>query len=237
MANELQNQQQVRRFAWVNPAGGAIGPAGITADELKIHQGVKVERPDVMPIAQRGPVEFIQPSTSSETLRLAVPEAANPFATPTGPRHDHMMVRKALTRSGADVARKLVTALKDPVGVVKAYRMVKEHMDCQLVLAGGGATDDPEGMRVLDDVKREAENDPDIFVLFLPPASDIEINALQRASSVVLQKSLRPGEPTSSPVSISTFTLKPSFPRVASAAPRAARLIECCPLLSAVPRP
>lgn len=119
MANELQNQQQVRRFAWVNPAGQSIGPAGITADELKINQGVKVERPDVSPIAQRGPVEFISPSTSSETLRLAVPEAANPFATPTGPRHDHMMVRKALTRSGADVSRKLVTALKDPVGVSK----------------------------------------------------------------------------------------------------------------------
>jgi len=119
MANELQNQQQVRRFAWVNPAGTAIGPAGITADELKIHQGVKVERPDVMPIAQRGPVEFISPSTSSETLRLAVPEAANPSATPTGPRHDHMMVRKALTRSSTDVSRRLVSALKDPVGVSK----------------------------------------------------------------------------------------------------------------------
>lgn len=83
--------------------------------------------------------------------------------------------------------------LKDPVGVVKAYKLVKEHMDCQLVLAGGGATDDPEGARVLEEVRREAEDDPDIFVLFLPPASDIEINALQRASTIVLQKSLREG--------------------------------------------
>ena len=77
--------------------------------------------------------------------------------------------------------------------MIKAYRIVKEHMDCQLVLAGGGATDDPEGLRVLEEVKREAEDDPDIFVLFLPPASDVEINALQRASSVVLQKSLKEG--------------------------------------------
>jgi len=83
--------------------------------------------------------------------------------------------------------------LKDPVGVIKAYKLVKEYVDCQLVLAGGGATDDPEGMKVLDDVRREAESDPDIFVLFLPPASDIEINALQRASNIVLQKSLREG--------------------------------------------
>jgi trehalose synthase len=83
--------------------------------------------------------------------------------------------------------------LKDPVGVIRAYKLVKRHVDCQLVLAGGGATDDPEGMKVLAEVHREAENDPDIFVLFLPPGSDIEINALQRASDVVLQKSLKEG--------------------------------------------
>jgi len=83
--------------------------------------------------------------------------------------------------------------LKDPVGVIRAYKMVKKHVDCQLVLAGGGAIDDPEGMKVLEEVHREAENDPDIFVLFLPPGSDVEINALQRVSDIVLQKSLREG--------------------------------------------
>ena len=83
--------------------------------------------------------------------------------------------------------------LKDPVGVIRAYKMVKEHVDCQLVLAGGGATDDPGGMKVLAEVKQEAADDPDIFVLFLPPGSDIEINALQRASDVILQKSLKEG--------------------------------------------
>lgn len=83
--------------------------------------------------------------------------------------------------------------LKDPIGVIKAYRLVKEHIDCQLVLAGGGANDDPEGMKVLEEVKNEASGDPDIHVLFLPPGSDIEINALQRASTVILQKSLKEG--------------------------------------------
>jgi len=119
MANELQNQNQVRRFVYLNPAGEAVKPGGLTADEVKVHQAPKVSRPEVMPIAQRGPVEFIQPTTSSESLRLAVPEAANPFATPTGPRHDHFMVRKALTRSSSDVSRRLVGALKDPVGLSK----------------------------------------------------------------------------------------------------------------------
>ncbi|MEN6312413.1 MAG: glycosyltransferase [Acidobacteriota bacterium] len=83
--------------------------------------------------------------------------------------------------------------LKDPVGVIRAYKMVKRHVDCQLVLAGGGATDDPEGLKVLEEVRNEAAGDPDVFVLFLPPGSDIEINALQRASDVILQKSLREG--------------------------------------------
>jgi trehalose synthase len=83
--------------------------------------------------------------------------------------------------------------LKDPVGVIKTYKMVKEYVDCQLVLAGGGAIDDPEGMTVLEEVRKEAGDDPDIFILFLPPGSDLEVNALQRASDIILQKSLREG--------------------------------------------
>ncbi len=83
--------------------------------------------------------------------------------------------------------------LKDPKGVIQVFRKVKKYIDCQLVLAGGGATDDPEGAKVLAEVQEIAANDPDIFLLLLPPGSDIEINALQRASSVVLQKSLREG--------------------------------------------
>ena len=83
--------------------------------------------------------------------------------------------------------------LKDPVGVIKAYKIAKKRVDLQLVLAGGGATDDPEGPMILKQVMDEAEKDKDVFVLFLPPSSDLEINALQRGSTVVLQKSLREG--------------------------------------------
>jgi len=83
--------------------------------------------------------------------------------------------------------------LKDPLGVIEVYKRVKRYADCQLVLAGGGATDDPEGLRVLEEVQSAAENDPDIHIIFLPPSSDIEINALQSASTVVLQKSLKEG--------------------------------------------
>jgi trehalose synthase len=108
-------------------------------------------------------------------------------------------VDEVFARFKIDRGRPVVTQisrfdyLKDPVGVVNAYKLVKPYMDCQLVLAGGGATDDPEGLEVLAKVRAAAESDPDIFVLFLPPASDIEINALQRGSDIVLQKSLKEG--------------------------------------------
>ena len=82
---------------------------------------------------------------------------------------------------------------KDPVGVIQAYRLVKKHHDVQLVLAGGGATDDPEGEAVLSEVREAARGDPDIHILLLPPDANLEINALQRAATIVLQKSLREG--------------------------------------------
>ncbi|HNT68233.1 MAG TPA: glycosyltransferase [Syntrophorhabdaceae bacterium] len=82
---------------------------------------------------------------------------------------------------------------KDPLGVIKSYRMVKKYNDCVLVLAGSPATDDPEGAAVLNEVKEFAANDPDIHILLLPPFSDRDINALQRMAFVVLQKSLKEG--------------------------------------------
>ena len=82
---------------------------------------------------------------------------------------------------------------KDPLGVIQAYHLVKKHHDIQLVLAGGGATDDPEGEAVLSEVREAARDDPDIHILLLPPDANLEINALQRAATIVLQKSLREG--------------------------------------------
>lgn len=83
--------------------------------------------------------------------------------------------------------------LKDPIGVIEAYQIVKRSIDCQLILAGGTMTDDPESDVVLRAVRERAGNDPDIHLLTIPPGSDIEINALQRASDVIIQKSLKEG--------------------------------------------
>ncbi len=83
--------------------------------------------------------------------------------------------------------------LKDPAGVIDAYRLVKPYIDCQLLLVGGSATDDPEGAKVLAEIKEKAKGDSDIHILELPPTSHLEINALQRASTVIIQKSLKEG--------------------------------------------
>ncbi|MBI3996071.1 MAG: glycosyltransferase [Candidatus Omnitrophica bacterium] len=83
--------------------------------------------------------------------------------------------------------------LKDPLGVITAFRRVRRSVKCRLVLAGGPATDDPESDEVLHRAQEEAHGDPEIHLLMLPPNSDVEINALQRASAVVVQKSIREG--------------------------------------------
>lgn len=82
---------------------------------------------------------------------------------------------------------------KDPLGVIQAFQMLNGSVDAQLVLAGGGATDDPEGAAVLEEVQDAAAGDGRIFVLMLPPDAHRIINALQRASTMILQKSLQEG--------------------------------------------
>jgi trehalose synthase len=112
---------------------------------------------------------------------------------------DPVFVRSVMEGFGIDTERPVLTQisrfdrLKDPVGVVRAYRMVKRYFDCQLVLAGGGADDDPEGSVVLQETRQEAAADPDVHILELPAASPLEVNALQTGSTVVIQKSLREG--------------------------------------------
>ena len=112
---------------------------------------------------------------------------------------DSEFIAQVLLRYQIDPQRPILTQisrfdrLKDPVGVIRAYRIAKRYFDCQLVLAGGSASDDPEGVLVLKEVRRAADQDPDIKILELPAWAPLEVNALQRASTIVVQKSLREG--------------------------------------------
>ncbi len=108
-------------------------------------------------------------------------------------------INTVLEKYHLDPVRPIITQisrfdrLKDPLGVMAAYRLVKKRYNCQLVLAGGGASDDPEGEAVLREVQEKAADDPDVHVLLLPPFSDLEINALVRGSTIVMQKSIKEG--------------------------------------------
>ncbi len=102
---------------------------------------------------------------------------------------------------GIDVRRPIVCQVsrydpwKDPVGVIQAFRVVREKVtDAQLLLAGSMATDDPEGFRVWERVQEERAGDPDIHTLSnLHQVGNVQINAFQRCADVAVQKSVREG--------------------------------------------
>ncbi len=83
-------------------------------------------------------------------------------------------------------------ALKDPVGVIEAYKLAKKYVDCQLLLVGNRASDDPESDKIYAQVKEATGGDPDITALLVEDIP-LEINVFQTVSDVVVQKSIREG--------------------------------------------
>jgi trehalose synthase len=108
-------------------------------------------------------------------------------------------VEAVLAKYGLDSEKPIILQvsrfdrLKDPLGVIKAFELVARNFACQLVLAGGTASDDPESGEVLKEVRERAGNNRDIHILDIPPGADIDINALQSAATIIMQKSLREG--------------------------------------------
>ena len=102
---------------------------------------------------------------------------------------------------GVDVDRPLMCQVsrfdpwKDPLGVIDAYRIVKEEMpEVQLALVGSMATDDPEGWEFFNSTLEYAGQDRDIKILNnLNQVGSIEVNAFQSQAEVVIQKSTREG--------------------------------------------
>jgi trehalose synthase len=142
-------------------------------------------------------------SSQSFTRQLPIPQYLfYPCIDPLSEKNKDLedsVVQRVCDEFGIDRSRPIVTQVsrfdraKDPVGVVQAFKEARKYVDCQLVLAGGGASDDPEGATVLKEVKGIAGEDPDIIILDLPPWCAMEINALQRASTLIVQKSIREG--------------------------------------------
>jgi trehalose synthase len=102
---------------------------------------------------------------------------------------------------GIDVDRPLITQVsrfdpwKDPLGVIDAYRIVKEQMpSVQLALVGSMASDDPEGWDFFNATVAHGDGDPDIHILNnFNNVGSIEVNAFQSQSDVLIQKSTREG--------------------------------------------
>lgn len=102
---------------------------------------------------------------------------------------------------GIDVDRPLICQVsrfdpwKDPLGVIDAYRQVKEEIgDVQLALVGSMASDDPEGWDYFNATMAHADGDPDIHILNnFNNVGAIEVNAFQSHADVLVQKSTREG--------------------------------------------
>jgi trehalose synthase len=127
-----------------------------------------------------------------------------PAIDPLNPKNMALSAEDAayiVDQFGIDVKRPLLTQVsrfdpwKDPLGVIDAYRGVKEaHPDVQLALVGSMAHDDPEGWDFYNQTVSYADGDPDIFILSnLNNIGSVEVNAFQVHSAAVIQKSIREG--------------------------------------------
>jgi len=147
---------------------------------------------------------FTMPDFVPPNLPIARVESIAPAIDPLSPKNidiDTATASQILDWIGVDLPGKLVTQVsrfdswKDPLGVIDAYRLVREEVgDLQLALVGSMALDDPEGWDVYRQVTEAAYNDPLIHIYTnLTGVGNVEVNAFQRLSEVVVQKSIREG--------------------------------------------
>jgi trehalose synthase len=142
--------------------------------------------------------EYVGPRVAFEHLAII-----RPSINPLSPKNVTTPLDKAqqiLADLGVDLNRPLMAQVsrydpwKDPLGVIDAYRIVKQRFPgVQLALMATMASDDPEGWAYYERTKAHASGDPDIHLLCFQRSNDEEVNALQTLSDVVIQKSTREG--------------------------------------------
>ena len=147
---------------------------------------------------------FTIPQYVKQDLRIGtiafIPPAIDPLSPKNAPMSDED-AHRIVHLHGMDPDRPALVQVsrfdpwKDPLGVIDVYRGVKrEFPDVQLIMVGSMAHDDPEGMEYYQRTRDYANDDPDIHLLSnLDGVGNVEVNAIQRAATVVLQKSLREG--------------------------------------------
>ena len=143
--------------------------------------------------------EFIPPIVEHPRLEI-IPPAIDPVS-PKNMALPEDMCRTILLWLGVNPRRPLLTQVsrfdpwKDPMGVVEAFNLIRKEMPgLQLALLGSMALDDPQGWDLHKQVTEATKGDPDIHVRTnLVGVGDVEVNAFQRLSTVILQKSIREG--------------------------------------------
>lgn len=147
---------------------------------------------------------FTMPQYVKEDFACPKISTVPPTIDPLSPKNmelDQATVEGVLRRYNIDPKRPIMTQVsrfdpwKDPLGVIDAYRVVKEEIpEVQLLMVASMAADDPEGFHYYEKTARYAGTDEDIHLLSnLRGVGNLEVNAFQRASQVVIQKSTREG--------------------------------------------
>jgi trehalose synthase len=143
--------------------------------------------------------EFVPPDLPIARVAIA-PPAIDPLSPKNLPLA-RITAKQVLDWIGIRLDAPLVTQVsrfdpwKDPLGVIEAFRLAREELPAlQLALVGSMALDDPEGWDLYRQIGQEASAD-DAIKLFtnLTGVGNIEVNAFQRLSTVVVQKSIREG--------------------------------------------
>jgi trehalose synthase len=143
--------------------------------------------------------EFVPPGLRGPRVEVIAP-AIDPLS-PKNIELDTHTATQILDWIGVDLPGRLVTQVarfdpwKDPLGVIDAYRLVREEIPgLQLALVGSMALDDPEGWEVYSQVSDAAGDDEQIHIYTnLTGVGNFEMNAFQRLSELVVQKSIREG--------------------------------------------
>jgi len=143
--------------------------------------------------------EYVKDDLKLKNIAI-IPPAIDPLS-PKNMDLDQEEIENIVTKYKVDPDRPIITQVsrfdpwKDPLGVIDMYRIVKREVkDIQLVLIASMANDDPEGWEYYEKTARHAGEDYDIHLLSnLNGIGNLEVNAFQRASDVIIQKSLREG--------------------------------------------
>jgi trehalose synthase len=147
---------------------------------------------------------FTMPEFVPPTLPIGRVEVIAPAIDPLSPKNvllERSFASQVLDWIGVDLPGRLITqvsrfdAWKDPLGVIAAYRLARDEVEgLQLALVGSMALDDPEGWEVYSAVSEAAKGDPLIHIYTnMTGVGNVEVNAFQRLSDVIVQKSTREG--------------------------------------------